>query len=193
MPGTLSMSKFLAFCCLFMGIVLFCVVFGGYTSFYRSQNRIKASQAYLTDACQQRLDFVPGLVDMARKTLAQEDVQDIHKAAKTAALVLQQVSAHALPVEKDLITKFETSQKELTDRLKLQHFLDLKNQFIASQNQLFAAKKRYNDEVSYFETRKTTFPPSLFAKLFGFNKINYTDFSKTLFLPAHQIFASTTS
>lgn len=207
MPGTLSMPKFLAFCCVFMGIVLFCVVFGGYTSFYRSQNRIQASQIFLTDACKKRQDLVPGLVEMTEKTLLQTEGQKIHKAANTAGLVLEQVIASSSPVDKDLIKEFERTQKELTDQLKrllsqldaavdkknIQHYNDLKNQFIASQNQLFVAKKHYNDEVNYFKARKAAFFPSMFARLFGFNKIEYTDISRTLFLPAHETFVSSTS
>lgn len=199
--------QFFGFCFLFFGIVLFCVVLGGYTSFWRSQNRIEASKALLTEACQKRLALLPGLIEIAKKSKTQTDRPRINQTVQKADKILQLVISQKTPLEKELIKEFEISQSKLTRQLKdlftrwegspdknqSKQFDALRDLFFTAQNNLFVARQRYNDEVNYFNTRTTAFPAFLFAKLFGFDKMEYIEISKDLFLPAQKIFAPITS
>jgi len=198
--------QFAGFCFVFFGIVLFCVVLGGYTSFWRSQNRIEASKALLTDACQNRLDLLPELIEITKKNKMQAIDPEINQAAQKAMTILQKTITQKTPLEKDLIKEFEISQSKLTVQLKdlftqlegssdknFQQFKAVRSLLFAAQNNLFVTKKRYNDEANYFNTRAAAFPTSLFAKLFRFNKMKYIEISKDLFLPANKVFAPSTS
>ncbi|MCK4768302.1 MAG: LemA family protein [Desulfobacula sp.] len=198
--------QFAGFCFVFFGIVLFCVVLGGYTSFWRSQNRIEASKALLTDACQNRLDLLPELIEITKKNKMQAIGPEINQAAQKAMTILQKTITQKTPLEKDLIKEFEISQSKLTVQLKdlftqlegssdknFQQFKAVRSLLFAAQNNLFVTKKRYNDEANYFNTRAAAFPTSLFAKLFRFNKMKYIEISKDLFLPANKVFAPSTS
>ena len=199
--------QFVGFCTVFFGIVLFCVIMGGYTSFWRSQNRIEDSKSMLTDAFQKRLDLLPGLIEITKKTKTQTYKPAINQTAQKANKILQLVISQKTPLEEGLIKEFENSQSNLTFQLKdlftqLEESLDknfskqfssLKNQFNTAQDNLFITKQRYNDEVNYFNTRAAAFPTFLFAKLFGFNKMKYIQISKDLFLPAQETFAPNTS
>lgn len=200
------LSQFAGFCFVFFGIVLFCVVLGGYTSFWRSQNRIEASKALLTDACQNRLDLLPELIEITKKNKMQAIGPEINQAAQKAMTILQKTITQKTPLEKDLIKEFEISQSKLTVQLKdlftqlegssdknFQQFKAVRSLLFAAQNNLFVTKKRYNDEANYFNTRAAAFPTSLFAKLFRFNKMKYIEISKDLFLPANKVFAPSTS
>jgi LemA protein len=203
----LSLWKFFGFCAVFMGIVLFCVAAGGYTSFYRSQNRIEGAKSYLTDACSKRLNLIPGLVDITNKHLPQSDTAGITQTTEQATHILKYVVSEEKLVDPNLFKDFEASQTKLTAQLKAlfiqsetlfdkpnsRQFTDVKNQFIKAQNNLFVTKKRYNDEVTYYNVRKTAFLTSAFAKLFGFDRVHYIELSNEPFLPAHQIFAPKTS
>lgn len=195
--------QFAGFCFVFMGIVLFCVVLGGYTSFWRSQNRIEASKSLLTDACQKRLALLPGLIEMARKSEQQMFISEINQTAQKADKILKWVISQNMPLEKELIKEFEFSQSKLTVQLKevfsqletmpdknfSRQFSDMKNLFFSAQDNLFVARKRYNDEATYFNTRKGAFWTSFIAKLFGFDKMEYIEISKDLFLPSKITFA----
>ncbi|WP_300462369.1 LemA family protein [Desulfobacula sp.] len=206
MPPQLSLWKFFGFCAVFMGIVLFCVAAGGYTSFYRSQNRIDGTKAYLTDTCKERLDLIPGLIEITKKSLPQYPTQEISQTTERATHILQYVISEGKLVDKDLVKDFEDSQMKLTAQLKnlltqsdvhldktySRQFADMKNQLITAQNNLFVTKKRYNDEVAYYNTRKTAVLTSFFAKLFGFDQVHYIELSNEPFLPAHQVFAPKT-
>jgi LemA protein len=200
------MWKFFGFCSVFMVIILFCVLAGGYTSFYRSQNRIDGAKSYLTDACKMRLDLIPGLVDITKRHLPQSATVEIAQTTERATHILKYVISEEHLVDENLFKDFEDSQAKLTVQLKAlfvqaetlldkpysHQFTDVKNQVIKAQNNLFVTKKRYNDEVTYYNTRKTAFLTSVFAKLFGFDQIHYIEISKEPFLPAHQAFAPKT-
>lgn len=207
MPDQRSLWKFFGFCFVFFAIVMFCIVAGGYTSFYRAQNRIEATKTYLTDACQERLALFSGLIEMTQNRLPRISTMEIQATTETAGQILQQVMPKEIRIEGDLAKDFEASQAQLTNYIKevftqldtasdkkdSQRFDKLKNQFILAQNNLFVSEKRYNDEVVYYNTRKTAFFTSFIARLFGFDKINYAELSKEPFLPAPELFAPKTS
>ncbi len=189
-------------CSVLMGIILFSVIAGGYSSFWRSQNRIETSTSFLTEDCQKRLNLLPELVEITKKSMAPSSLQAINQTAEKAGIILKQVISHKQPLEKNLIEEFEISQTKLTlalaqlfihlqvslDKDAVKQFSALRKKFHTAQDNLFVAWKRYNKEVKYFNTRTTVFPGFLIAKLFGFNKIKYTGISKEGFLPAQKIF-----
>ncbi|MBU8911701.1 MAG: LemA family protein [Desulfobacterales bacterium] len=195
------------FCSVLTAIILFCVLAGGYTSFWRSKNRIEASKSLLTDACQKRLDLLPELIEISRKSKTQTSGSKMDRTAQKAAKVLQLVSLQETPLENNLIKEFEISQSNLTfqirevfaqletslDKNHSKQFSDLKEPFFAAQNNLFVTGNRYNDEAKYFNARKEAFWTSFIAKLFGFNKLYYIEISKDLFLPAKATFAKNSS
>ncbi len=199
--------QFAGFCFVFFGIVLFCIVMGGYTSFWRSQNRIEQAKSFLTDSCQKRLDLLPSLIETAKKDKPQITIPEINQTARKANKILQHVISQKTPLEKGLIKEFEISQTELTFQLKdlftqwegsldknhSKQFVTYKKQFIAAQNDLFITRQSYNDEVNYFNSRATASLTSLFAKVFGFDKMNYIEISKDQFLPAKATFAKNSS
>jgi len=201
-----SISKFFGFCIVFMGIVLFCVAAGGYSSFTRSKNRIEKSKSFLTDACQERLELIPELIDITNKTVAKTSVSEINQLTDQAENTLNTVVSQKTPLAKDVIKNFEATQIKLTDQLKTlflqleslpdknqkQQFKAWKTKLYLAQNNLFVTKRKYNDEVAYFNARKMAFPPSLLAKLFGFDKLIYIEISQNLFLPAEETFEKKT-
>ncbi len=201
-----SIFKFFGFCAVFMTIVLFCVAAGGYSSFTRSKNRIEKSKSFLTDACQERLELIPELISIANKTVEQSSMDRVNQLAEQAEKSLNTVISQKTPLAKDVITKFESTQTTLTDQLKTvflqmeslpdknqkQQFKTWKNKLYLAQNNLFVTKRKYNNEVAYFNARKSTFPPLLLAKLFGFDKLIYIEISQDVFLPAGETFEKKT-
>ena len=194
---------FFGFTSVFVIIVAFCVLAGGYTSFWRSKSRIENAKTFLTDACQKRMDLLPDLIKLGEKNSAQVAVSSMERTAKKSSEILQQVISHKTPLDLVLIKEFEISQFELTLQIiemfkQLQSSLDkedakqlntVKDLFATAQNTLFVTGKKYNDEVNYFNVRVVSFFTSSLAKLFGFNKLTYVNLPKDLFLPAKETFA----
>ena len=197
---------FFGFTSVFVLIVAFCVLAGGYTSFWRSKNRIEEAKTFLTDACQERMNLLPDLIKLGRKNSSQAAVSSMERTAKKSSKILQQVISHKTPLTLGLIKEFEISQFELTlqiieqfnqlqsspDQIDAKLLKTVKDRFYAAQNTLFVTGKKYNDEVNYFTTRKSAFFTSSLAKLFGFNKLTYINLSNDLFLPAKEAFAPKT-
>ncbi len=206
-----SLSKFFGFCFVTAAIILFCVFAGGYTSFYRAQNRIGAAKTYMEDGCKYRLELLPKLVEMTKNSMPQTPVSPLSQAVENATAILNQVISAKTPLETDLVKAFENSQTGLTLQIKLlftefeasletasdknlsTRFTALKNEYIPLQDHLFVTRKRYNDEVDYFIKRTLTFPSSVFAKMYGFNKINHIKISEDALLPYHMAFDSSSS
>ena len=193
--------KIAAICSVLMGIVLFCVIFGGYSSLYRAQNRIKASKEYLTNVCQVRLNFLPQLSDTIKTSEHKKTVAELQHIGENTQKALQQIISTKTPLNNALTLQLETSQQALTLHLanlflQLDQSMDkdnnpfqaIKKQLFLAQNTLFVSKRRYNKEITYFNTRTTAFPGVLIAKLFGFNKIKYFKLSEGSLLPADKVF-----
>ena len=194
-----SNLKFSAFCSLTAAIILFCVIFGGYTSFYRSQNRIEDSKTALVESCRERLLLLPELSDFMKRVIP--DTPMDYPLEKTNAL-LADILAQKLPLDEQMAKEFEASQTELTLHIKeilarLKDLSDpenkkkiesLKLKLFKAQDNLYMAGDTYNYEISYFNMRIKSFPVSLIAKLFKFHNITYYPFSDQAFLPARKAF-----
>lgn len=195
--GTLA-----AMCSVLAGIVLFSVIFGGYTSFYRSQNRIEASKELIASVCRDRSGIVLQLLDSTHGTSDPETRSALKGALENEDRVLQQVISQKTPLGEALTQEFETAEQMLISELaqliasqaavgtnhpdKLS--VPVQKQLFVSQDNVFVAKKKYNREVAYFMNRKSIFPGSLIAGLFGFDHVIYHALSDDSFLSAANAF-----
>jgi len=189
------------FCAVFSGIILFCIIFGGYSSLYRAQNRINAAKGLVTVECQKRLDLIPELVTMAGKVelsapISQNKLAGINRTAKDTQTILTLINKES-PLGKEVITVFEQSQVRLTQEitgliLELKKdenfgsspaFISLEKKFENLEISVFFNSHKYNKEARYFNTRKTIFPGLIIAKLFGLEEIHFPEITAGLFTP----------
>ena len=197
--------KVFAFFSVLLAIILSSIIFGGYSSFKRSENRIESSKNLLADSCRARTLLLPELsAFMTKKMLPASSME---QAAEKAEIIVARVLSQKLPLDGQMTAEFEAVQTDLTFQIKeifvgLKSILDpddrkskndldsLIQKISKAQDTLYVAKDRYNYEVSYFNRRIKSFPVSLIAKLFGFNKTLYYPFSDQAFLPARKVFES---
>lgn len=199
--------KFAGICSIVMAIVIFCVIFGGYSSLWRSKNRIKASQNLMTDACLKRHALLPGLDAFTTSAEFSQASAQLKSAAEKADLILKQMISEEPPVEKELISAFETSQTALSSNLvelfasleaklpeaEMEKFSVLKKEFISIQDHIFVAKKRFNREAAYFNNRSNVFPGFLIARLFGMDHLVYIGISNDKLLSGEKTFTAAAS
>ncbi len=192
----LSLSVFSA---VFFGIILFSIIFGGYSSLYRAQNRIGDAKGNVIVECWKRQALIPELVAMAGESEVLKEMVPLDKvdgAAKKAKTISEQINSKIIP-EKKLIEAFEKSQVRLSQEIislinglkkdakigKSPDFLSLEKKFNDLEIIVFYKGTRYNKEARYFNTRKSIFPGFLVAKLFGLDQINYVEITTDLFKP----------
>ncbi|MCP3940228.1 MAG: LemA family protein [Desulfobacteraceae bacterium] len=193
-----------AFCVVFSSIIIFCVIFGGFSSLYRAQNRIYAAKKLVTAECQKQLNLLPELIAMAEKTknfngidgIKRNLIQANQTALKTKA-ILTRINSKNTPLERKTILAFEQSQVQVSREiinliieLKKDKKIDRSPAFIALEKKfknleisIFYNSHRYNKETRYFNTRKAIFPGFLIAKLFGLEKIHFLEITTNQFTP----------
>jgi LemA protein len=193
------------FSTIFFGIILFSVIFGGYSSLYRAQNRARDTKILVTVECQKQLELIPDLISMARKTDAfnpnspnQAALKQIDQTALKHKAILAQITSTKQPMEKELVLTFEQSQIQLSreiigliNQIKKDKslgsspaFTDLEKKFNDLEITVFYNGTKYNKEVIYFNTRKSIFPGFLIARLFGFDQIFIYELTTEQFKPA---------
>ncbi len=195
--------NFVWFSLVLVGIILASVIFGGYSSLHRSEGRIDITKEFFLGSCQSRLDLLPQLLDFLKESEAKEMLTKLKQTGKEANTVLHHAVSQKSPLDRVLTLKLEKSQSALTKELiktflKLEQqsnskksteaFQTIKKQFFSAQDKMFVERVRYNTEVRYFNRRTKIFPGFLIAKLFGFNKSEYFELSKDLFLGADKTF-----
>lgn len=198
--------KFLGFSSILVGIILICVIFGGYSSLHRSEGRIESSKELLLETCQKRLGLIPKLLAILQEDEYRETIGKLNKTEEIAKTVLDRLVLLKSPLSESITLELETTQNALTKELanvflkreqsaikyNKEEFNVIKKEFFASQNKLSIAKSRYNTEVKYFETRTKIFPGFIIAKLFGFNELKYYELSDDSFLEAESSFGGQT-
>jgi LemA protein len=199
-----AIFKVTVFLLVLMAIILFCVIFGGFTSLYRSQDRIESAKVILIDTCRERLELLPGLAALSETEPSRAGSTARTQDIETAKLLISKLLNQQEPLENAQTKIFESLQNDIglaiKDRLlqlesiygqkNNRKFELLKKDLSKVQDKLFKAKERYNYEVAYFNRRVKTFPLSLMSKLFNFDGIVYYPLSDYAFLPAHKIFES---
>lgn len=197
-----SYLKFIAFCAILTGILVSSMVFGGYSSFVRAEERIAGAKTVLLESCRERLALLPALATLIGEKNLQSTPATMAQTLEKANALLQDVMQLKLPLDEQMTKEFETSQTALTMRIhesftRLQEVTaqdgnkemeSLRQKFLKAQDNLFMANESYKEEVLYFNMRLKSFPVLYIAKLFGFHKTTYYPFSEQAFLPARKAF-----
>ncbi|WP_022668900.1 LemA family protein [Desulfospira joergensenii] len=186
---------FAGICSVVIGIVLLCVIMGGYTSLLRAKSRVNAAKLQWTKECAQRSEMVKALSDMARTSMDPESVDKVLENERQASVVLDRMNEIETPLDPELILDFKASQTRITQDisqlvLELEQnnsvrdsksYQDLVTSIREHQEILFYAGRRYNKDARYFNQRKTVFPGFFVAKWFGLAQITFPEIPADIF------------
>lgn len=195
-----SYLKFVMFSAVLGGLILFSMIFGGYSSFIRAENRIAETKDALLGSCKEQVAL---LSDVARLTDSQNHPESLPAPPTTlaqASAVIQQAMFGNRILDEGATKALEASQDALTrdvgqhlQRLRAEakgekraEVESLWEKFVSAQDQVFLAGKNYREEIAYFNMRLQSFPVSFVARLFGFDKSIYYPPSDQAFLPARK-------
>ena len=197
---------FAGICSLVFGIVIFCVVFGGYSSLLRSQNRVQAVKEHLVAQCREQLGVVSDFSELAAPESAGSRSEELRDAAASTALVLNRIQQADAVFDPELIAAFEASQINLNqsvdgfvqeilkDGIRRPESYDaLEKRLEELELAVFIMGKRYNKEARYFNTRTKVFPGFLIAPLFGLDDIHYPEIAVHLLAPSREKASSSAS
>ncbi len=167
---------------LVVAIVFFAVVI--YNRLVALRNRYKNGFAQIDVQLKRRYDLIPNLVEAAKGYLAHErQTLEAVIAARGAALTASQRAA-AAPGDPGAMQGLAQAEGVLggalgrllavfeayPDLKANQNVLQVQEELTSTENKVGFARQAYNDAVMEYNTRRESFPDSIFAGMFSFKE-----------------------
>lgn len=184
---------FSSICTLVLGIVLFCVVFGGYSSLLRSQNRINTVKQMLTEQCTGQVQLAKQLAEIDITGKSTDQVAELKEYARKLNTILIRMAASKDPLEPQLIREFEAAQAGVSRSIEaMLHGLkadqsrpetklnSMERRQAEIETSVLVMVRQYNKEARYFNTRSRQFPGAVIARLFSLDHLLFPEISPPL-------------
>ena len=153
---------------IFLGLILI-IVIAIYNSIIRLKNNVDKSESGIDVYLQQRFDLIPNLVEVT-KTYANYESDILEKIAKLRTAYNQTKDVNA---SNELNNQYKTIMAVIENYPELkasEQFSKLQKSLVKVESQLQAARRIYNNDVTKYNTKISTFPNNLLASLFGFKE-----------------------
>ncbi len=162
-------------------IVIISSLVGTYNGLVAAQTNVEGKYAAIDTQLQRRLDLIPNLVETVKGYTAYEQstlqaVTEARAALQSANTAGEQAAANdqlgrAVDIWVNAVT-------EAYPELKAnEQFINLQDELAGTENRIAVARKDYNDAVQSYNTTIRTFPKSILAGIFGFEKLPFFEAS----------------
>ena len=169
---------------IFLGIVVALVVWAVaiYNGLVALRNRFKNAFAQIDVQLKRRYDLIPNLVEVAKGYLKheRETLEAVIKARNQAAAAA--ASAGANPGNPAAMQQLGAAEGALTgvlgrmfalaeaypDLKANTNMLSLQEELSSTENKVAFARQAFNDSVMEYNTKRESFPDTIFAGMFGF-------------------------
>lgn len=149
-----------------------------YNSMVELQEKATTALANVQSTYQRRADLIPNLVETVKGYAK-------HEQETLESVVEARSKATSITLDADNMQQFQAAQSELSSALGRliavgeaypdlkanENFLDLQKQLEGTENRINEARNTYNREVQNYNVGIRRFPKSLFAGMFGFDKM----------------------
>ncbi len=155
---------------IFLGLLII-IVIAMYNSIIQLKHNVDKSESGIDVYLQQRFDLIPNLVEVTKGYMNYES-DLLEKISKLRTIYNQSKDINA---SNELNNQYKTilSVVENYPELKAsEQFSKLQKSLVKIESQLQAARRIYNNDVTKYNTKITTFPNNLIANLFGFKERN---------------------
>ena len=165
-------------------IALVVFVIGIYNRLVSLKNRYENSFSQIEVQLKRRHDLIPNLVETAKGYMSheRETLEAVIAARNQAAAGLQ--SASGQPGDAQAMRGLGSAEGALTgamgrlfavmeaypDLKANQNMMQLTEELTTTENKVAFSRQAYNDSVTAYNTYRQTFPPVLFAGMFGHGK-----------------------
>jgi len=163
------------------GVVLASIVTGIYNKLVTYRNRYKNAFAQIEVQLKRRHDLIPNMVEIAKGYMKheRETLEAVIQARNQAAGGLQKAAqdpgnadaikglAAAEGVLSGTIGRLFALAESYPDLKANQNMMQLSEELRSTENKVAFARQAFNDSVMQYNTYKQTFPPVVFAGMFG--------------------------
>jgi LemA protein len=169
---------------IFLGIVVVLAFWAMsiYNGLVALRNRFKNAFAQIDVQLKRRYDLIPNLVEVAKGYMAHEKgtLEAVIAARNGAASAAQRAAAN--PADGQAIQGLMAAEAGLNGALgKLfalaeaypdlkanQNMMAVQEELTSTENKIAFARQAYNDSVMSYNTKRESFPDTIFAGMFGF-------------------------
>ncbi len=166
-------------------IVLF--VIGIYNKLVKFRERAKNAFSQIDVQLKRRHDLIPNLVETAKGYMAHEK-ETLEAVLQARASATQaQINVNGDPTKGAELKQLAQAEGMLTGALGRlmavaeaypdlkanENMMQLSEELTTTENKVAFSRQAYNDSVNTYNEYKQTFPPVLFANMFGFDNAEY--------------------
>ena len=156
---------------LFFLVLLIIVVIAIYNSIIQLKHNVDKSESGIDVYLQQRFDLIPNLVEVTKIYMNYEsDILENIARLRTAYNQTKDINA-----SNELNNQYKTIMAVIENYPDLkanEQFSKLQKSLVKIESQLQAARRIYNNDVTKYNTKISTFPNNLIANMFGFKERN---------------------
>ncbi len=149
-----------------------------YNSFVSLVNRTKEAWADIEVQLKRRYDLIPNLINTV-KGYATHEIGVFEKVTQARSQAMQASTPAEHTESENMLTgalKSLFAVSEAYPDLKAnQNFLSLQQELADTENKIQAARRFYNTNVRDLNIKMESFPSNMFAKVFGFVKMEFFD------------------
>lgn len=147
-------------------LIFVLIVFNGLV---RKRNQVKQSRSSIDVYLNQRFDLIPNLVECVKAYAAHE--KSLFEEIAKLRTAYKEDNSFANATELDKAVNHLIAVAENYPELKAsENFLNLQKNLTKMEDQLQAARRLYNTDVTTYNTSLQTFPSNIIASFFGFKE-----------------------
>lgn len=178
---------------IFLGVLVVIIVVIGlfvmaiYNKLVKFRERCKNAFSQIDVQLKRRHDLIPNLVETAKGYMSHEkDTLDAVMQARASATQAQ-INVNGDPTNAADMQKLAQAEGQLTGALGRlmavaeaypdlkanQNMMQLSEELTTTENKVAFSRQAFNDSVMQYNQYKQTFPPVIFAGMFGFDDAEY--------------------
>lgn len=157
-------------------IALIGSIAGSYNNLVKLRENVTSAQSVVETQLQRRADLIPNLVNTVKGYAShEEDVFTAVADARTAlsgAKTVDELNSAQSQLD-SAVSRLLAIAESYPDLKANENFINLQDELAGTENRISVARQDYNDAAKEYNTKIQSFPASIIARLFHFEKADY--------------------
>lgn len=157
-------------------IALIGSIAGSYNNLVKLRENVTSAQSVVETQLQRRADLIPNLVNTVKGYAShEEDVFTAVADARTAlsgAKTVDELNSAQSQLD-SAVSRLLAIAESYPDLKANENFINLQDELAGTENRISVARQDYNNAAKEYNTKIQSFPASIIAGLFNFEKADY--------------------